>query len=71
MSGHDVVAMANQIAGAFRMLDEAAAIDATEDHLRKFWDPRMRARLVAALDAGAASLDPVARQATLRLSAGS
>ena len=71
MSGRDVVAMANQIAGAFRALDEAAAIDATEDHLRKFWDPRMRARLVAALDAGAASLDPVARQATLRLSAGS
>lgn len=70
MSGRDVVAMANQIAAAFQALGEAAAIEATEDHLRKFWDPRMRARLLAALDAGAASLDPVARQATLRLRAG-
>jgi len=52
--------MANQIARNLAPQGEAAAIAATAQHIRDFWDPRMRAAL-AAVDAGA--LDPIARQA--------
>ncbi|GEL25421.1 hypothetical protein PSU4_43750 [Pseudonocardia sulfidoxydans NBRC 16205] len=41
---------------AHRPADDAAAAIAA--HLRRFWDPRMRRRLVAAVDAGA-DVDPV------------
>ncbi|TBR27213.1 MAG: formate dehydrogenase, partial [Reyranella sp.] len=38
--------------------------------LRKFWDPRMRAAIVAHLDKGGEGLDDAVRQAVLRLKAG-
>ena len=41
---------------AHRPADDAAAAIAA--HLTRFWDPRMRRRLVAAVDAGA-DVDPV------------
>jgi formate dehydrogenase subunit delta len=61
-----LIAMANQIAAAFAANGEAEAIAATEDHLRKFWDLRMR-RQVLALDP--AGLTPIARAAVERLRA--
>jgi len=33
------------------------------EHIRKFWDPRMRAGIFAHLDAGGAGLDPNVREA--------
>ena len=39
----------------------------TADHIRKFWDPHMRATIAAHLDAGGAGLDPVVRLAVERL----
>ena len=62
-----LVTMANQIGQFFvpqRRGDPAAAI---ADHLRKFWDPRMKADIVAHLRAGGAGLDPVVRDAVGRL----
>jgi len=37
--------MANQIAAFFDAYPEDEAVAATADHLRQFWDPRMRAQL--------------------------
>jgi formate dehydrogenase subunit delta len=39
--------MADQIARNFATLSEAEAIAATADHITKFWDPRMRAQIIA------------------------
>ena len=65
-STHDrLIHMANQIATAFHAEGEAAAIAMTADHIGKFWDPRMRAGLAAAL--AGEGLGPVARAAALRL----
>ena len=40
-----LVYMANQIAREFAHVGDPAA--ATADHIAKFWDPRMRARILA------------------------
>lgn len=66
-SNERLVTMANQIGRFFvpqRQGDPAAAI---ADHLRKFWDPRMRAAIVAHLDAGGEGLDGPVREAVCRL----
>jgi formate dehydrogenase subunit delta len=67
MSPDKLVYMANQIGKFFASQghDEAAA--GTADHIRKFWDPRMRARIYAYLDAGGEGLDPPVRLAVQRL----
>jgi formate dehydrogenase subunit delta len=62
-----LVMMANQIGRFFepqRQADPAAAI---ADHLRKFWVPRMRADIVAHLEAGGEGLEEPVRQAVRRL----
>jgi formate dehydrogenase subunit delta len=61
------VRLANDIAAQFhaRPPDEAAEMVAT--HIRQFWDPRMRAQLLAHVDAGGAGLDPLAVDAAHRL----
>ena len=58
--------MANQIARNLAAQGEVAAIAATAQHIRDYWDPRMRAGLLAS-DPGA--LEPIARQARDRLAA--
>ena len=67
MSADRIDRMANQIARFFASRPEPEAIAGTEDHIRKFWDPRMRAALVAHLAAGGVELSPVARGAAERL----
>ncbi|HXX03781.1 MAG TPA: formate dehydrogenase subunit delta [Xanthobacteraceae bacterium] len=67
MSPEKLVYMANQIGKFFTSQGEEQAVAGTADHLRKFWDPRMRAGIVAHLKAGGAGLDPVARLAVERL----
>jgi len=37
------------------------------EHIRKFWDPRMRKAIFAHLDNGGAGLDPFVRDALLSL----
>jgi formate dehydrogenase subunit delta len=62
-----LVRMANQIGAFFRAQGEAAQAAGVEDHLRRFWEPRMRAQIVAHLAAGGAGLDPGVRAAVSRL----
>ncbi|MBI1213030.1 MAG: formate dehydrogenase [Alphaproteobacteria bacterium] len=57
-----LIANANQIGKFFRAQGEAEAPAAIADHLRKFWDPVMRADIVAHLERGGAGLDPLARK---------
>jgi formate dehydrogenase subunit delta len=56
--------MANQIARNLAPQGEAQAIEATAQHLRDFWDPRMKAAILAGDRAG---LDAIARAAVERL----
>jgi len=65
-----LVYLANQIAKFFHAQGEAAAAAGVEDHLRKFWDPRMRREIVSHLEAGGAGLLPAARAAVARLADG-
>jgi formate dehydrogenase subunit delta len=65
-----LVRMANQIAEEFEHQQGANAAWATWDHLRHFWDPDMRARIVAYLDAGGAGLRPACRDAVAGLRSG-
>jgi formate dehydrogenase subunit delta len=62
-----LVTMANQIGRFFAHRPEEQAVADIADHLRQFWDPRMRAAIVAALAAGAPGLDPLPRRAVERL----
>ena len=66
--GAHIVRMANQIAVAF--LSAADPETATFEHIRSFWDPRMRVQLRRALAEDGAGLHPIARAAAERLERG-
>jgi formate dehydrogenase subunit delta len=57
-----LVKMANQI-GAFFVAQKVGAADGMADHLRKFWDPHMRAEIIEHVKHGGAGLDPIAIEA--------
>lgn len=59
----ELVRMANQIATHFSTYPREEAVAETATHIRKFWDPRMRASLFAHADAGGSDLHEVARSA--------
>lgn len=63
MRAEKLTMMANQIGLFFKAQGEAAAPAAIADHLKKFWDPGMRADIVAHLDRGGAGLNPLVRSA--------
>jgi len=63
-----LVYMANQIGKFFKSQGDTAAVQGTAEHIRKFWDPRMRSAIFAHLDAGGAGLDPPVRRAIEQLS---
>ena len=58
-----LVRMANQIADFFKIQPADKAVEGTADHIRKFWDPRMRAMMTQHLAHGGAGLNPIALQA--------
>lgn len=62
-----LVMMANQIAGFFAHGGEAKAVPQIADHLRKFWEPRMRAAMIEHVAAGGAGLAPFALKAVQTL----
>jgi formate dehydrogenase subunit delta len=67
MDAAKLVMMANQIGRFFigqRGIDPVAGI---ADHLEKFWEPRMRAAIIAYLAAGGTGLDGPVRDAVGRL----
>lgn len=51
----NLVQMANRIGDFFAAQpDRTEALQGIADHVRKFWEPRMRRQLLAAVDAGEA-----------------
>lgn len=66
MDSTKLVVMANQVAQAFRLQTNPAALAA--DHFRAFWTPVMRQRLLAHLAAGGEGLEPLAKDAARVLS---
>lgn len=69
MQQHDkLVMMANQIAKFFETHGEARAVPQIAQHIKDFWDPRMRRGIQEHIEKGGAGLDPLALAAlkTLR-----
>jgi formate dehydrogenase subunit delta len=63
---HDRLAyMANQIGRFFAHQKEEQAVASINDHIRKFWDPRMRQQILEDLDT--VELEPRVRRAVEQL----
>ena len=58
-----LVYLANQIARNFAAGGETSAIEATHRHIRRYWDPLMRQRVIASLAADPAQFSDIARGA--------
>ena len=58
-----LVKMANDISYFFRLKPEDQAIAGAADHIKKFWDPRMKAKMAEHLAHGGAGLTPLALKA--------
>jgi formate dehydrogenase subunit delta len=67
MRAEKLAMMANQIATFFDAQGEAGAPEAVADHLRKFWDPVMRAELEALAGRGDGALKPTVVKAVALL----
>lgn len=66
MDIHHLVTMSNQIADFFKTSNpsRAEAVAATAQHLRSFWEPRMRREIIAYLARdGGEGLNEIARDA--------
>jgi formate dehydrogenase subunit delta len=70
MSPDKLVYMANQIGTYFRSQGPDAAVAGTADHIKKFWDPRMRAAIFRHVEAGGQGLEPLVRRAIEQLKEG-
>lgn len=63
-----LIDMANDIgANLAAEPDRAEAVATMALHLRRFWEPRMRAQIIAHLAQGGAGLDPLPREAVAAL----
>ncbi|MFB6415677.1 MULTISPECIES: formate dehydrogenase subunit delta [Bradyrhizobium] len=67
MSPDRLIYMANQIGRFFRSQGHDKAVPGIAEHIRKFWDPRMKRAIFAHLDAGGAGLEPDVREAIASL----
>ena len=67
MSADRLIYMANQIGKFFQSQGHDKAVPGIAEHIRKFWDPRMRKGIFAHLDQGGAGLDPEVREAIATL----
>ncbi len=52
-----IIAMANQIGDFFSPYPPERAAEGLRNHLRTYWDPRMRSALLAHIDDGGEGLD--------------
>jgi formate dehydrogenase subunit delta len=64
-----LVYMANQIGKFFQSQGHDKEVSGVAEHIRKFWDPRMRKGIFEHLDTGGAGLDPNVREAIASLKA--
>jgi formate dehydrogenase subunit delta len=67
MSPDRLIYMANQIGKFFHGQGHGKAVPGIAEHIRKFWDPRMRAAILSHLDAGGAGLEAEVRDALAAL----
>lgn len=66
----DIKRMANQIATAFQAYPEDQAVTETANHIKSFWDPRMRKQLAEIMASDHAALNPIALAAGKKLGLG-
>jgi formate dehydrogenase subunit delta len=62
-----LVYMANQIGKFFQYQREDEVVPGIANHIKKFWDPRMRTAIFAYIDQGGDGLDPPVKEAILQL----
>jgi formate dehydrogenase subunit delta len=62
-----LIYMANQIGKFFSSQGSDKAVAGIAEHIRKFWDPRMRSAIFAHLDRGGAGLDTDVHAAIVQL----
>lgn len=67
MSPDRLIYMANQIGKFFQSQGHGKAVPGIAEHIKKFWDPRMKRAIFAHLDAGGAGLEPDVREAIAAL----
>jgi formate dehydrogenase subunit delta len=67
MSPEKLVYMANQIGRFFAHQPEEKAVAGIADHLKRFWDPRMRNAIFDHVDGGGEGLQPLVLRAVLSL----
>jgi formate dehydrogenase subunit delta len=69
MEAAKLARMANDIANNFAVLGKAEAISSTANHIRMFWDPRMRKQAFAMVGGVEDTFNEIARQAVEQLAA--
>ena len=62
-----LVRMANDIGKFFRSQGEEKAIAGIANHVKLFWEPRMKKQIFAHLDEGGSGLDPLSLKALQKL----
>ena len=67
MSPEKLVHMANQIATFFRTQPGTDQAERVAQHLRDYWDPRMRAQIAQIAEDPGSGLSPLARDAVALL----
>lgn len=67
MEEANMVHMANQIALFFAAYPHEEAVASVTDHLRKFWEPRMRKQIIEYVAHGGSGLHELALQAVKNL----
>jgi formate dehydrogenase subunit delta len=68
MDRHHLASMANEIGEFFESAsDHDEAVAAIAQHLKSFWEPRMRREIIAYAAVGGDELTPIVREAVLTL----
>jgi formate dehydrogenase subunit delta len=67
MESEQMVHMANQIALFFASYPKEEAVAGVTDHLKKFWEPRMRQQIIQYVASGGSGLHDLAKEAVQRL----
>lgn len=62
-----LIYMANQIGSFFNSQGHDHAVAGIAEHIKKFWDPRMRKKIFEHLDAGGEGLQPNVKDALTSL----
>jgi len=64
MEQSDLIRMANQIAGFFKLYGPEEGKKEVAAHINNFWEPRMREKFFQHLAAGGEGLDPLVIEAS-------